>query len=230
MAEAKLLPPPTAEQLELMREALRSGDAYRQLEVLETAWQYGAGAAPLVPDMAVLLASQDYVPVGARKYGFSGHAPLAQSARSSLESIGVPPDPETLRGLLVDHRIFELPEATYDQGAYIGDYGTDYIAPAGNAARLCELMGAQMTLLLEPLGRNAFAENELISWPAQRAIMKLADILGAPESDPYAQAALATLATVMEALPEVATPASKRGFALRDLARHIRKRLLRQRV
>lgn len=226
----KLLPPPTAEQLDAMRAQLRSGDAYRQLDVLETAWQYGAGAEPLVPDIAVLLTSQDYVPVSARKYDFSGHAPIAQSARSAIESIGVPPDLETLRALLADHRIFELPEASYDQGAYIGDYGTEYVAPAGSAARLCELMGLDTAQLLEPLGLNAFAENELISWPAQRAIMKLATLLGDPGSDPYAQAALAALATVIEALPEVVSPASKRGFALRDLAQHIRKKLLRTRV
>lgn len=231
MAEAKkLLPSPSAEQLEAMRAELRSGDPYRQLAVLEVAWQYGPGATPLVPDMAALLTSQDYVPVNARKYDFSGHAPIAQSAMSAIESIGVPPNQETLRALLADHRIFELPEASYDQGAYIGDYGTEYIAPAGSAARLCELMGVDTARLLDPLGSNAFAENELISWPAQRAIMKLAALLGEPGSDPFAQAALAALATVIEALPEVVAPASKRGFALRDLAQHIRKKLLRTRV
>lgn len=226
----ELLPPPSDGQVQAMRAELRSGDAYRQLAVLDVAWQYGTGAGPLVPDIVALLTSQDYVPVNARKHDFSGHAPIAQSARSAIESIGVAPDVDTLRTLLADHRIFELPEASYDQGAYIGDYGTEYIAPAGLAARLCEMMGADTALLMKALGRNALAENELIAWPAQRAIMKLADKLAQPGSDPYAQAALAAMATDIETLPEVATPASKRGFALRDLAQHIRKRLLRTRV
>lgn len=225
MAEIPTLPPPTAEELAAMRAELRSNDPYRQLPVLEKLWQYREGAAALVPDIAPLLTSESYVPVSGRKYSFSGHAPIAQHACSAIESIGVPPDRATLEKVLADHRIFELPEASYDQGAYIGDYGTDYIAPAGLAARLCELMGADMWPLVKALGWNALAENELIYWPAHRAIMRFADAVAPPDSNPDARVAIAALAMVIDVMPEVMMPATKRSFALRDLARHIHKRL-----
>lgn len=225
MAEVPKLPPPTAEALEAMRAELGSGDPYRQLPVLETVWQYREGAAGLVPDIAALLTSEAYVPVNGRKYAFSGHAPIAQHACSAIESIGVAPDSETLVPLLEDRRIFELPEASYDQGAYIGDYGTDYIAPAAYAARLCELMGADMAPLVKALGWNALAENELIYWPAHRAISRFADVMSGEKGHYDGRIAITALAAVIDALPEVAAPATKRGFALRDLARHIHKKL-----
>jgi hypothetical protein len=74
-----------------------------------------------VSDLAALLVSDEYMPCKSLKYEFSGHDLIAFSAMQAIESIGVPPDIETLRTLLADRRVFELPEASYDQGAYIGD-------------------------------------------------------------------------------------------------------------
>jgi len=214
---------PTAEQIEAWRAAMRDGDRYERLEAIEGAGNAGRAAAALVPDLAALLTSEDYVPCTARKHEFSGHAPLAQSAMFAIEGIGVSPEIDTLRTLLGDPRIFLLPEASYDQGAYIGDYSSESIAPAGFAGRLAEMLGLSGFALLDDLALSARHEDKLIAWPSQRCIMRLAD--RAHHATPAECARLADLAASIEALPEAAAPNTHRGFALRDLARHIRKRL-----
>lgn len=216
-------PPPTAEQIEAWRAALRGGDKYECLEAIEAAGRTGRSARSLVPDLAALLTSEDHVPCTAREYEFSGHALLAQSAASVIEAIGVAPDIEMLRMVLADPRIFLMPEASYDQGAYIGDYSSEYIAPAAFAGRLAEMFGLSGFALLDDLAATALHEDKLIAWPSQRCIMRLAD--RAHHAAPTECARLADLAARLEAMPEVATPNTHRGFALRDLARHLRKRL-----
>ena len=218
-----VMPAPSAEQIEAWRAALRGSDKYECLTAIEAAGKAGRAARSLVPDLAALLTSEDYVPCTAREYEFSGHASLAQSATSAIEAIGVAPEIETLRRLLADPRIFLLPEASYDQGAYIGDYSSETIAPAGFAGRLSEMMGLSAFALLDDLAIAARHDDKLIAWPSQRCIMRLAD--RAHHALPDECARLASLATNLEAMPDVAAPTSHRGFALRDLARHIRKRL-----
>lgn len=221
MAEPK--PAPTAEQIEAWRKALRDGDKYECLVSIEAVAKAGRAARSLTPDLAALLTSEDYVPCTAREYEFSGHALLAQSAASAIEAIGVSPEIETLRALLADSRLFVLPEASYDQGAYIGDYGSETIAPAGLAGRLAEMLGLSGFALLDALAAAAHHEDKLIAWPSQRCIMRLADRAHHATLDDRAR--LADLAASLEAMPEAAAPTTHRGFALRDLARHIRKRL-----
>jgi len=217
------LPPPSAEQIEAWRAALRGGDKYACLAAMEAAAKAGRAARSLLPDLAALLTSDDYVPCTARAYEFSGHAPLAQSAASVIEAIGVAPDVETLRRLLADPRTFLLPDASYDQGAYIGDYSSETIAPAAFAGRLAEMLGLGGFALLEDLAVTALHDDTLIAWPSQRCIMRLAD--RAHHAAPHECARLADLAARLEAMPDVAAPATHRGFELRDLVRHLRERL-----
>ncbi|MGE0280102.1 MAG: hypothetical protein AB7P20_05750 [Rhizobiaceae bacterium] len=216
-------PPPSDEQIEAWRAALGGSDKYARLTAIEAAGQAGRAARSLVADLAALLTSEDYVPCTAREYEFSGHALLAQAAASAIESIGVSPEIETLRSLLGDPRIFLMPEASYDQGAYIGDYSSETIAPAAFAGRLTEMLGLRGFALLDDLAATARHEDKLIAWPSQRCIMRLAD--RAHHASPEESAKLATLTTELEAMPEVAAPNTHREFALRDLARHLRKRL-----
>lgn len=213
----------SSERIEELRAAIRSDDPRECLRGVEAVWPLGKAGAPLVADLAALLTSQDHVPCTALEYEFSGHALLAQSAKSAIESVGIAPDMTTLRTLLADPRIFLMPEASYDQGAYIGDYSSEEIAPAGYAGQLVELMGLDGFVLLNDLAAAACHEHKLVAWPSQRAIMRLADRVA--EAGVAERARLADLATAVEAMPEAAAPTTLRGFALRDLARHIRKRL-----
>ena len=197
-------PAPSAEQIEAWRAALRGGDKYKCLEAIEAAAKAGRAARSLVPDLAALLTSEDYVPCTAREYEFSGHALLAQSAMFAIEGIGVSPEIETLRTLLGDPRIFLLPEASYDQGAYIGDYSSETIAPAAFAGRLSEMLGLSAFALLDDLATAARHDDKLIAWPSQRCIMRLADRAQHATADECAR--LADLASSIESMPEVAAP------------------------
>lgn len=215
--------PVTAEQIERWRAALRGGDRYNQLDAIEAAGQLGRAAAGLVPDIVLFLASSDYVPCTGREYEFSGHAPLAQSATSAIESIGVVPDFATLRTIMADHRLIMLPEASYDQGAYIGDYSSETIAPAGFAARLVELAGLGGFDLLDALAENALHEAKEIYWPAHRCIMRLAEKVAVATDEQRSR--LLALTEAIEAMPVTTPPTTHHGFDLRDLARYCRKRL-----
>jgi hypothetical protein len=209
-----------------LRAMLETGRRRQKLDAMEEAALAHASAAPLVPDLAPFMTSSDYVPCTERQYDFSGHAPLAFQAMSTIESIGVAPDIETLRRLLGDHRRIVLPEACYDQGAYIGDYSSEALAPAGLAARLVPLMGADAFGLLAELAANARHEDDLIAGPARRAVIALSRLSAA--SEPRAAAMLRGEMEAVAALPEVAAPATHRGFALRDMARDVLKTLDRE--
>ena len=216
-------PPLTSERIAQLRAMLLTGRRRQKLDAMEEAALAHASAAPLVPDIADFMTSSDYVPVGDRKYGFSGHAPLAFQAMSTIESIGVAPHVETLRRLLGDHQLIVLPEASYDQGAYIGDYSSETLAPAGFAARLVMLMGADAFGLFAGLAANARHQEELIADPARRAILKLSLLGPALTADTIA--VLRGEMAAVQMLPEVAAPTTSRGFALRDMAADVLKNL-----
>jgi hypothetical protein len=218
--------PLTPERIAELRAMLLTGRRRQKLDAMEEAAHAHASAAPLVPDIAPFLTSTDYVPVGERAYDFSGHAPLAFQAMSTIESIGVAPDVETLRRLLGDHQLIVLPEASYDQGAYVGDYSSETLAPAGFAARLVMLMGADGFSLFAEIATNARHQEDLIADPARRAIVKLS-LLG-PALTAASIAVLRGEMTDVQMLPEVAAPASWRGFALRDMAADVSKNLDRE--
>ncbi len=223
MSEAK--PEITAARIEKLRAMLREGTRREKLDAMVEAAIAGPPAAALVPIFGLFLGSQDYVPVSERDYDFSGNAPLATAAMSAIEAIGAPPDPAQLRRLLADRRVFELPEASYDQGAYIGDYGTEYVAPAALAAQLVPLLGQGAFALLPDLVRNGRDELKLIWESAIAAIGKFVALL--PEASPADRAALAEVVAEIEGLPDVVVNTrGERAFALREVARLYRRRLV----
>lgn len=215
--------PLTPERIAALRGILATGNRYEKLDAIEEAGQAGAHAAPLVPNLARLLTSEEYVPCESLDFPYWGHAPLGEEAVGAMQLIGKAPDVPTLLALLDDTRVFELPEASYDQGAYIGDYGTDYIAPAGLAAQLVPLMGADSVELLPVLERNAQIERKEIGAPARRAILDLATIM-AIAPDAARQVYVATVDRIA-ALPDVIAPKTHLGFDLRDLVAACRRRL-----
>lgn len=207
----------TPERIEELRNLLRHGSRNEKLDAMEEAVHGRGLAASLVPDLAALMTSPDYVPCTQREYEFSGHASLAWTSASVIESIGIAPETDLLRQLLADHQLIVLPEACYDQGAYIGDYSSETIAPAGHAAKLVRLMGVGGLALLDELAANALQEEELIADPARRMIVALAKLgMAIPTDD---RRRLWRVLDDVQALPEVTTPATHRGFALRDMVR-----------
>ena len=202
--------------LDRLRADLLTGGRLEKLEAIDAAALMGAPAAALVPILATFLTSEEYVPCDQRRYHFSGHAHLCFDAMQAIESIGTPPELRTLRTLLADPRVFFLPEASYDQGAYIGDYGGIKIAPAGLAARLVPLMRHRAFDLLPELFAAACNPSEEIGGPARRAFRKLAEFL--PDASPVARAGYRAAVEAMAALPEAVAPTSLHGFELRDLA------------
>ena len=217
----------TADQqpnFEGLRAALESGDPYDQLEALEEiARTWKEKAAKLVPLIATLITSEGYVPCTQREYEFSGHAEICFHAMSTIREIGTAPDLSTMRTLLSDERVFLLPEASYDQGAYIGDYSGVFIAPAGLAAQLVEVMGTQGFVLSPMLTANAGHKEEQIAHPAQRAMRDLAKIVA--QAPPEQFTGFAAVVEVMGNLPEVTEPKTTRGFEQRDLVEFCRKKL-----
>jgi len=213
----------TPERIEELRSLLRNGSRNEKLDAMEEAVHGDGLAGSLVPDLAALMTSSEYVPCTQREYEFSGHASLAWTAASVIESIGVAPELDVLRRLLADHRLIVLPEACYDQGAYIGDYSSETIAPAGQAAKLVRLMGVGGFVLLDELAANARLEEELIADPARRTIIALSQLSSAAPAESVAR--LRRELDAIAALPEVATPATHRGFALRDMARDCLRKL-----
>jgi hypothetical protein len=213
----------TPDRIEELRDLLRNGDRDQKLDAMDEAVHGNGLSGSLVPDLAALMTSSDYVPCTQREYEFSGHASLAWTAASVIESIGVAPSVEVLRQLLADHQLIVLPEACYDQGAYIGDYSSETIAPAGQAAKLVRLMGVNGFALFDELAANARHEEELIADPARRTIIALSQLCAAAPAESVGR--LWRELDDIAALPEVATPATHRGFALRDMARDCLKRL-----
>lgn len=207
----------TPERIEELRTLLRNGSRNEKLDAMEEAVLGRDLAASLVPDLAALMTSSEYVPCTEREHEFSGHASLAWTAASVIESIGVAPAVDVLRRLLEDHQLIVLPEACYDQGAYIGDYSSETIAPAGQAAKLVRLMGLDGFSLLDELAANALQDEELIADPARRTIVALVKLGTAIPPDDLRR--LWLLLDHIQALPEVTTPTTHRGFALRDMAR-----------
>jgi hypothetical protein len=81
---------------------LRNGDADEKLEAIRAAAAAGQAAASLVPDLAALLLSDEFV------HNIStAHAPLCEHATYAIRDIGVAPDRETLRTLLASDRVME---------------------------------------------------------------------------------------------------------------------------
>lgn len=156
------------------------------------------------------MSSEKWAPCVTLDHDFGGHDVIARSAMQAIESIGVPPPVEPLRALLADERVFLLPEASYDQGAYIGDYSSEEIAPAGLAARLVPLFGDDAPQFAPDLAQAALREHSLIWEPATLALTR---ILKRTPDDPRIRSAIFGLATRQDAV----TPSSARGFALRDL-------------
>lgn len=110
-----------------------------------------------------------------------------------------------------------LPEASYDQGAYIGDYSTQHIAPAALAARLVPMLKTDGFLLGPELAAAALAEQEIIWKSAILALGRLARLVA--EASPERRATLVGEIERLAASPEATAPTSHRGFDLRDLGR-----------
>jgi hypothetical protein len=226
MREGEVSDAPSADAssgLEVLRAKLTSKRRVEQLEGIRGAARLGAAAAPLVPDLAAFLTSDDYVPCTALDFEYWGHAPLAEEAAGAIESIGVAPDVELLKRLMSDPVILVLPEASYDQGAYIGDYGQERLAPAGLAARLALLLGQSAFDLLPELFVAAQSAEKEIGRPARRSIESLLALL--PDASPARRAGFAEMVERMAVLPAAAVPTTSHGFDLRDLAALCRKRL-----
>lgn len=206
-----------------LRAMILTGTPRRKLDAIEAAALLHEEAADLVPLLTGLLTSDEYVPCYAQKYDFSGHAPLAFEAMRAIESIRFAPEAATLRTLLADSRVFALPEASYDQGAYIGDYGQELLAPAGLAARLVPMMGQSGFELLPELFDAACSSEDQIGKPARLALERMACLLG--EATSATRSAVAAVAAKMATLPEAMLPTTHRGFDLRDLAILLKKKL-----
>lgn len=213
----------TPERIEELRVILRDGKRRAKLDAMHEAAIAHASAAPLVPDIAVFMTSEDYVPVEEQDYSFSGHSPLSWAAMGSIESIGVAPDLATLRKLLDSRTVMILPEASYDQGAYIGDYSSESIAPAALAARLVPLMREDGFVLLPELLWNAQQEEKLIWESAILAIKKLLPFL--PDTAEYHREHLNAWAIAVSVSAEGRKPTSWRTSELRDLAALCQKKL-----
>lgn len=210
-------------ELEALRAKLASTRRVEQLEGIRGAAKLGAAAAPLVSDLAAFLISDDYVPCTALDFEYSGHAPLAEAAAGAIEAIGVAPGAELLKRLMSDPVILILPEASYDQGAYIGDYGQERLAPAGLAAQLVPLLGQKSFDLLPELFQAAQSLEKEIGRPARRSIERMLALL--PEASAADRARFAETIEQIAALPEAVAPTTSHGFDLRDLAALCRKRL-----
>jgi hypothetical protein len=214
-------PAPTS--TEELRALLHSPDPWDNLNAIEAMVSLKTEAAPLVNDLLGFLTSERYVSCNHRKYEFSGHAILAEDAAGMIEWIGAPPDREKLRALMADRRIIIMPEASYDQGAYIGDYSSTTFSPAGLASRLVPLLGQNAFALLPELIANAFNEAEEIGRPARRGIRNMVPVVAA--AAPRDRETFVAEIDRIAALPEVATPRTHLGFDLRDLARDCRRLL-----
>jgi hypothetical protein len=215
-------PPP---DIETLRAKLASDRPTDNLFAIEAAVHLREAAAPLVPDLLRFLTSERYVPCDQREYEFSGHAILAEDAMRVIEHIGVAPDIDELRKLLDNKRVIIMPESSYDQGAYIGDYSSTTFSPAGLAARLVPLHGENGLKLVGQLAANARDESDDIGQPALRAIKLLAPFAKTAEAA-NSNAYTAEIDRIAE-LPEALAPRTHRGFDLRDLAQACRKILAR---
>lgn len=203
--------------LDELRALLASPKPHENLEAMEVVVPMRGAAAPLVPDLVRFLTSEAYVPCTSREYEFSGHAILAEEAMRIIEWIGAAPPVEDLRRLLCDRRVIMMPEASYDQGAYIGDYSSTTFSPAGLAARLVPLLADQSFVLLPELVSAALEHAGEVGRPARRALQLLAPV--AVKAVPEGRAAYAAEIDRIACLPEVLAPDTHRGFELRDLAR-----------
>ncbi len=211
-------PAPTS--TEALRALLHSPDPWDNLCAIEAMVALKTEAAPLVDDLLGFLTSEKYVSCTNRKYEFSGHAILAEDAAGMIEWIGAPPDREKLRALMADRRVVMMPEASYDQGAYIGDYSSTTFSPAGLASRLVPLLGQDAFALLPELVANAFNEAEEIGRPARRGMRNMVPVVVA--AAPHDRDAYVAEIDRIAALPDVATPRTHIGFDLRDLVRDCR--------
>jgi len=203
--------------LDELRAALKSPRPFDNLAAIEAAGKMREAAAPLVPDLLQFLTSEAHVPCTSREYEFSGHALLAEQARGAIEMIGVAPDRDALRQLLADHRVFLMPKASYDQGAYIGDYDSETLAPAEQAARLVALFRQGGFAFLPDLEANARHEADEIGQSARRAIGELSRLYR--DASGGDRAAFAATIDRIGNLPEALAPNTHSGFDLRDLAR-----------
>jgi hypothetical protein len=208
-----------------LRAKLASERPSDNLFAIEAAVRLREAAAPLVPDLVRFLTSERYVPCDQQEFELSGHAILAEDAMRLIEYIGVGPDLDELGKLLDDRRIITMPEACYDQGAYIGDYSSTTFSPAGLAARLVPLHKETGLKLIRQLAANAGDESEDIGRPARWAIERLAPFAKTAEAGDR-DAYVAQIDHIAE-LPEAVRPTTSRGFDLRDLARACRKVLAR---
>jgi hypothetical protein len=211
--------------IETLRAKLASDRPTDNLFAIEGTVRLREAAAALIPDLVRFLTSERWVSCEQREYEFSGHAILAEDAMRAIEYIGVGPDLDDLSRLLDDRRIIIMPEACYDQGAYIGDYSSTTFSPAGLAAQLVPLHRESGLRLIGQLALNAREEPEDIGKPARRAIEQLAPFAktaDAADRDAY----VAEIDRIAE-LPEALAPTTGRGFDLRDLARACRKVLAR---
>lgn len=215
--------PLTPERVEELRAVLRDGKRWEKSEAMHEAALVESGADPLVPDIAAYLTSDDYIRVSEQEYSFSGITPLAFAAMSSIESIGIAPDVAMLRKLLDDRRIFILPEASYDQGAYIGDYSSQTVAPAELAARLVPLMKADGFALLPELLFNARNDEKQIWEPAMLAIKRLLPFL--PQAAEHHVKHLTASVMAISVGHAMLKPVGLRALELRDLAILCKKKL-----
>lgn len=221
MGEARQ--PLTPERVDELRSLLRDGKRREKGAAMHEAALAAGGAEPLVPDIAAFMTSDDYLRVSEQDYASSGITPLAFAAMRSIESIGIAPSLATMRALLDNRTVVLLPEASYDQGAYIGDYSSQEVAPAELATQLIPLMGAGGFVLLPELLHNIRNGEALIWESAIRALKRLAPLLA--EAADYQRELLAASMMAISLMPEARKPASARGFALRDIAVLYQKKL-----
>jgi hypothetical protein len=128
-----------ADAVEILRSKLSSTDAPSVLAAIKVAAK--RKEACVVCDLLSLLESDLIVECTAFDFQSSGHQEIAVAAAEALEQIGAPPPFDRVAALLAGTKRLMVPEACYDQGAYIGDYSSAMIVPSALAARIANLLG-----------------------------------------------------------------------------------------
>lgn len=205
------------------RRKLQSDDLRDKVAAMDAAALAGPAAIPLIPDLVPYLHSTEYLPVTAREYSFSGHAPLCWEAMCAIRATKAGPEKEVLKDLLLDREILMLPEASYDQGAYIGDYSSVTYAVAGLAARIVREMGEGGIPYTPELLVAAQWPDKEIWQPAIVAMSGMAKLL--PDVSLEHRAGLTWLCEEIARMPEVNPPRTDWAFELRDLRDLLRRRL-----
>ncbi len=122
---------------------LESDDPESVLATLDIVGHSREQSVRLLPAIVNLLSSSQHVPCTNMENPGLGHQSIALAAMRILLALNLPLPADPVLKILNDDASIELPEACYDQGAYIGDYATFAFLPAAYAARVAWLCGAQ---------------------------------------------------------------------------------------